>query len=204
MIQRNINGGKINISKRLAALMLAGTCTFSLVGLTGCSKHYGDTPVTVVQSIETNNYRLLAEQQYKIIKTRNAFGEESFNFVKKISLAEINEYFDPIFSGKEYKYADYDKYNKYAKSSVYPAYTYLYFDAITGELISIQYNDVDKHLFKENEKNVTYAISTITSEGTAYDYAVTVYGDKETYTIDEIKAIIVILNTKEESNNKKR
>lgn len=32
MIQRNINNGKLKISKKLIALMLAGTCSFSLVG----------------------------------------------------------------------------------------------------------------------------------------------------------------------------
>ena len=32
MVNRNINNGKLKISKKLIALMLAGTCTFSLAG----------------------------------------------------------------------------------------------------------------------------------------------------------------------------
>ena len=91
-------------------------------------------------------------------------------------------------------FEDSDSYDKYFDSDkALTPRTYLYFNALDGELISVKREKVDKHMFKDSEYETSYLISTITDEDDAYNYACTYLGDKDTYTRDDMSNLVELI-----------
>ena len=181
-----------NLNQRLIALALAGSL---MLPLAWCSR-YGKDKITLVQSVQSDSYNLFADLNYKIIKVKDAYGKEQFYFVKKIYLYEAAESYNHWpFGDTEFKYADGDKYAKYLNLGL--DNTSIYMDLTSGNIVSIETSSTSRHLFKDNKTTTSYIIGTVTDEDTAYNYAVATYGNRDSYTMDEIIFIVNTLNNGE-------
>ena len=118
------------------------------------------------------------------IKILNAKGETDVNFVQVLTGGELTD-----VNIDTWVFEDSEDYTKYGNGSG----AYYYIDALDGDLISVKQEQVDKHLFKDNEYETSYLISTITNEDNAYNYACTYLGDKETYTREDMNDLVELI-----------
>ena len=180
-----------NLKVRKNIKALAITSSLALLSLTGCEEKGNDCTVReYMQSVdEFNLINPDKRADYKIIETENAKGETDVNFVQVLTTEQLND-----VNNDTWVFEDSDSYDKYFDSNkaVTPR-TYLYFNALDGELISVKREKVDKHLFKDSEYETSYLISTITDEDDAYNYACTYLDDKETYTREDMSNLVELI-----------
>lgn len=179
----------LKVRKNITALALSSS--LALLSLTGCGKEGNDCTVReYMQSVdEFNLINPDKGENYKIIETENVKGETDINFVQVLTTEELND-----VNNDTWVFEDSESYDKYfdGNKALTPN-TYLYFNALDGELVSVKYKDVDKNLFKDNEYETSYLISTITDEDNAYNYACTYLGDKETYTREDMSNLVELI-----------
>ena len=164
------------------ALALSGS--ISLLTLSGCGKELSNYTVQeYMESVYT--FDLLDSShkvEYEIVKSENVKGETNIDFVQVITFNQLDGCsFNDFLAFEDYR--NYDKY--YDKSKAEKANTYLYFDALNGELISIKYVD--------DEGATDYLLADIISEENAYNYAYTYLGDKEMYTRDDMINLVKLI-----------
>lgn len=183
-------------SKKTKKFCIVGTLTATALSFNSCGTKT-EKP-TIVESIQSvNEFDLLESYDfgdYKIIETTNVKGDTGVHFAQALSLSKL------------YDLGDEENYDRYFDSSrAYSSDTYFYFDSLNGDLLSVKYVKSEKHLFKDSKYEVSYGISEVISEGSAYNYAVTYIGDKEKYTREDINNLIqLIKNDKNiETSNKK-
>lgn len=179
----------LKVRKNIKALALSSS--LALLSLTGCEEKGNDCTVReYMQSVdEFNLINPDKGENYKIIETENVKGETDVNFVQVLTTEQLND-----VNNDTWVFEDSDSYDKYFDSNkaVTPR-TYLYFNALDGELISVKREKVDKHLFKDSEYETSYLISTITDEDDAYNYACTYLDDKETYTREDMSNLVELI-----------
>ena len=179
----------LKVRKNIKALAISSS--LALLSLTGCEEKGNYCTVReYMQSVdEFNLINPDKGENYKIIETENVKGETDVNFVQVLTTEQLND-----VNNDTWVFEDSDSYDKYFDSNkaVTPR-TYLYFNALDGELISVKREKVDKHLFKDSEYETSYLISTITDEDDAYNYACTYLGDKDTYTRDDMSNLVELI-----------
>ena len=166
----------------------------SIVAITIVGSEEEDSMLTVAETMqETQNFDLLHDEDKLIITTVDVMGNEKIDFVHRECLDYL------VNPNQRRKYQSSEEYSRYQRSGYYPSNTYLYFDALEGDLISVEYIDNDKHVFKDNEVNTSYMISEIVDRDLAYNYAVLYYGDQHSYSRDEMQELIpMIIHDKSE------
>ena len=174
----------LKVRKNIKALALSSS--LALLSLTGCEEKGNDCTVReYMQSVdEFNLINPDKRADYKIIETENAKGETDVNFVQVLTGGELTD-----VNIDTWVFEDSEDYTKYGNGSG----AYYYIDALDGDLISVKQEQVDKHLFKDNEYETSYLISTITNEDNAYNYACTYLGDKETYTREDMNDLVELI-----------
>ena len=179
----------LKVRKNIKALALSSS--LALLSLTGCEEKGNDCTVReYMQSVdEFNLINPDKGENYKIIETENVKGETDVNFVQVLTTEQLND-----VNNDTWVFEDSDSYDKYFDSDkALTPRTYLYFNALDGELISVKREKVDKHLFKDSEYETSYLISTITDEDDAYNYACTYLDDKETYTREDMSNLVELI-----------
>ena len=176
--------------KNITALAISSS--LALLSLTGCGKEEGNdcTVEEYMQSVdEFNLINPTKGENYKIIETENVKGETDISFVQVLTTEQLND-----VNIDTWVFEDSDSYDKYFDANdVKTSNTYLYFNALDGELVSVKYKAVDKNLFKDNEYKISYLISTIIDEDNAYNYACTYLGDKKTYTREDMGNLVELI-----------
>ncbi len=171
------------LNRSLGAFLLSGTIAATSVG---CSKE--EPKLTVVETMqEAQSFDLLQDEDKLIITTVDAMGKEKTSFVHRECLDNL------INCNQRKKYQSSEEYRKYHRNGYYARNIYLYFDAFEGDLLSVEYIDSDKHVFKDNETNTSYMISEIVDTDFAYNYAVLYYGDQDSYSRDEMQQLIQMI-----------
>lgn len=179
----------LKVKKNITALALSSS--LALLSLTGCGKEGNDCTVReYMQSVdEFNLINPSKGENYKIVETENVKGETDVNFVQVLTTEQLND-----VNNDTWVFEDSDSYDKYFDNNkALTPRTYLYFNALDGELISVKREKVDKHMFKDSEYETSYLISTITDEDDAYNYACTYLGDKDTYTRDDMSNLVELI-----------
>ena len=180
-----------NLKVRKNIKNLALSSSLALLSLTGCEEKGNDCPVReYMQSVD--EFDLINPDKgetYKIIKTENVKGETDVKFVQVLTTEQLND-----VNNDTWVFEDSDSYDRYFDSNkAVTSNTYLYFNALDGELVSVKYKNVNRNLFKDNEYEISYLISNITDEDDAYNYACTYLDDKETYTREDMSNLVELI-----------
>lgn len=178
----------LKVRKSLTALALSTSLVLS--SLSGCGKKEAGNDCTVREYMQSvDEFDLINPDKgetYKIIKTENVKGETDVKFVQVLTTEQLND-----VNNDTWVFEDSDSYDRYFDSNkAVTSNTYLYFNALDGELVSVKYKNVNRNLFKDNEYEISYLISNITDEDDAYNYACTYLGDKDIYTREDISNLI--------------
>lgn len=170
----------LKVNKTMAMLGLS----FSLVAssLTGCENNRNKEYTVEEYLLQADNFDLLSDKNKLIIQTENPLGESDIIFAEKIS---FNSICNPNYS----KFTDSDEYEKYF-GVANTDNTYLYFNIFSGNLVSVKYIEKDNHLFKPDKETISYALADVISEELAYNYAASYLGEQDSYTREEISAVI--------------
>ncbi len=174
----------LRLNKNIGALALASTIALTTVG---CGEE--ESPkLTVAETMqETQNFDLLNDTDKLIITTIDAMGKEEMSFVHRECLDAL------VNPNQRRKYQSSEEYGRYHRNGYYLSDIYLYFDALEGDLISVEYIERDKHVFKDNEVNTSYMISEIVDSKPAYNYAILYYGDQDSYSREEMQDLIPMI-----------
>lgn len=150
--------------------------------------------VVVETTQDMNSFDLLASDDMRIITTVDALGKESTNFVCRRSL-------ESLFDSNQR-----EEYEKYFVPGVWASSTYLYFDVFNDELLSVEYIDKENNLFKDDVVDISYKIREVVDSNLAYNYAVLYYGDKDSYSLEEMGELVdkVSNNNEEKTYIKQR
>ena len=195
MDAENVKINKQNVSKKCNKKMILITGVYGVLatvlavaGIKGCSDK--DLP-TVAKEVRMGTYDLDGDDSYRIISSVSKSGDESINFVKKISLSNALD--------TTKNYADIDKYQEYKLEQFSLNDTYLYMDVDKGDVITVEY---DRHVKDENGNDsiqANYTGNMIYSDSKAFDVVSMYTESKDSYTLGEIKSVINSFQNEEEN-----